>query len=104
MLNRYFWDRHPARFLETKFKNVAVGPVMGLGTFLEISLHRSPSTLVRPLRMMKDVPYESKFDHFFLILELTTFELINLNLTACTTRAVNVRSIQMEYNASLGKT
>ena len=53
--------------------------------------------------MMKDVPYESKFDHFFLILELTTFELINLNLTACTTRAVNVRSIQMEYNASLGK-
>ena len=65
---------------------------------------RSNSNLVRPVRMMKDVPYESKFDHFFLILELTTFELINLNLTACTTRAVNVRSIQMEYNASLGKT
>ena len=73
-------------------------------TFLEIWMCRSNSTLVRPLRMMKDVPYDSKFDHFFLILELTTFELINLNLTACTTRAVNVRSIQMEYNGSLGKT
>ena len=72
-------------------------------TFLEIWMYRSNSTLVRPLRMMKDVPYDSKFDHFFLILELTTFYLINLNLTACTTRAVNVRSIQMEYNASLGK-